>query len=69
MYHVPGVCVPTAATIQKQMEGSPGFCWGVFPSSVLRYRITLLSAAHSQLKPLYRDSFRDEPGGLPVLLQ
>ena len=56
MYHMPGVCVLTTTTIQKQMEDSPGFCWGVFPSSAIRYRITLVSTAHSQLKPLFTET-------------
>ena len=56
MYHMPGVCVPTTTTIQKQMEDLPGFCWGVFPSSAIRYRITLVSTAHSQLKPLFTET-------------
>ena len=56
MYHVPGVRVPTTTTIQKQMEDSLGFCWGLFPSSAIRYCITLLSLAHSHLKPSFTET-------------
>ena len=56
MYHVPGACVPTTTTIQKQTEDSPGICWGLCPSSVIRYCITLLPLAHSQLKPRFTET-------------
>ena len=40
----------------EAMEDSLGFCWGLFPSSAIGYCITLLSPAHSQLKPSFTET-------------